>query len=173
MDNENNGYDETLDIETGSEAVQESESIEEIKARLAKAEELADNYKIRAEKAETRKKEVAPQSSNNNISLKDSFALLKADVPDGVIDDIVEYATFKKISVSEALQSTAVKAIIADKKEATKIAEASYTGSTRRTTSTVSAETLLRNFEKGILPDSDADMDRLAQARIDARRSKR
>lgn len=173
MDNENNGYDETLDIEAGSETVETSESIQDIKARLAKAEEVAENYKIRAEKAEKKKVEVAPQTSTQNVSLKDSYALLKADVPDEAIDDILEFASVKKMSVSEALQSNIVKAIIADKKESIRVSEASHTGSTRRTQGTVSAETLLRNFEKGILPESEADMERLAEARINARRTKK
>ncbi len=51
VDNSNTTEEEiNLDLEPEAE-----ETVEEVKARLAKAEELAQNYKIRAEKAEGKK----------------------------------------------------------------------------------------------------------------------
>ena len=111
---------ETSHEETNYEQ-ETSENTEELKARLEKAEELAKNYKIRAEKAEKANKtkvEVASKpQSNGDLSSKDLYALMEAKVAQDDIDEVIEYANLKKISVSEALKSNVVKSILSDKAE--------------------------------------------------------
>jgi hypothetical protein len=175
---ENNTVDETLNqeeetleetvedtVEEESEAVDSDESeedVEAIKSRLQKAEELANNYKIRAEKAEKK----AKPEIKADLSTADIFALNKAGVEYEDINEIVEYAKLRKVSVPEALNSSVIKTILAEKAENRKVAEASNTGKTAKRQTSVSDETLLANATKGIVPESDADMQRLIDARL-------
>lgn len=141
------------------------ETVEEIKARLAKAEELAKNYKIRAEKAETRVKEPVLDSTSPTLSAKDILAVSKAGLDPEDLDEVIEYANYKRIPIHEALKSPVVKATIAQQQEVRKSASAVHTSSARRTSSQVSDEQLLADARRGIFPDSDADTLRLARLR--------
>lgn len=178
----NNDNDEEVILNTQEETTnsnevetdESSESLEEIKARLAKAEELANNYKIRAEKAEkkserTETPKVAPKKSLD-LSPVDIIAISKANIEAEDIEDVLEYARFKGIPVTEALKSSVVKATLSEKEELRKSAEATNTGSTRRGTSRISDEKLLEDARKGILPESDADLDRLTSLQVNRKR---
>ncbi len=169
VDNSNTTEEEiNLDLEPEAE-----ETVEEVKARLAKAEELAQNYKIRAEKAErkTREPENKPVQVNNtpigaiNLTPIDTIAIMRANVPEDDITDVVEYAQFRKISIAEALKSSTVKNILAEKEEQRTVAQATNTGAARRGTSKVSDEALAQKAYKGDLPESDEDIKRLYKAR--------
>jgi hypothetical protein len=178
---ENNTVDETLNLEEETEETTEDESTEEsvdesteesteedvevIKSKLSKAEELANNYKIRAEKAEKLAK-TAKSEIKSDLSTADIFALNKAGVEYEDINEIAEYAKLRKVSVQEALNSSVIKTILAEKAENRKVAEASNTGKTAKRQTSVSDETLLANASKGIIPENDADMQRLIDARL-------
>ena len=97
MDNQN---DEEVILNTQEETTdsnevdtdESSESLEELKERLAKAEELANNYKIRAEKAEkkserTETPKVAPKKSSD-LSPADIIALTKANIDPEDIEEV-------------------------------------------------------------------------------------
>lgn len=142
------------------------ETVEEIKSRLAKAEELARNYKIRAEKAEKGTK--APVQTPKNgptVSTKDLYALIEAKVPEEDISEVEEFARFKGISISEALKSSTVKTLIAERREKREIASATNVGNTRRSPSKLSEDVLLDKARKGSMPESDDDIVRMIRAR--------
>ena len=127
-----------------------------------KAEEVARNQKIRAEKAEGKRVEKpAPSENKNELSTKDLYALMEAKIPQADIDEVIEYAKLKNIPLTEAIQSNVVKAILADKAEHRASADATNTGAARRGSSKVSDETLLANANKGIVPEDDEGMKRL------------
>lgn len=175
----NNEFDEevilnTQEETTDSENVETDESsegdIEDMKARLAKAEELANNYKIRAEKAEKRTvkpetPKVAPKKSSE-LSAVDIIAISKANIEADDVEEVLEYARFKGISISEALKAPVVRATL----EMRKTAQATSTGPSRRGSSRISDEQLLSNARKGILPDSDDDLDRLTSLQVNRKR---
>ena len=140
----------------------EEESPEELKARLAKAEELANNYKIRAEKAEKKVKEV-PQTNESGFSIKDTIALSRIDVDD--IDDVVEAAKVLKIPVHQAVNHKVVKTILEDKAEQKRTAEATNVTNTRRGPTKLSDDALIANANAGKLPEADEDIQRLFKAR--------
>lgn len=126
---------------------------------FVKAKELADNYKTRAEKAEkaakSRKEE---ETSQPQLSEKDRFAVIKANVHEDDIDDILEYAAFKKISVSEALKTPIIVQTLADKSEKRTSAEASATrgfrpGAVKKTDDQIVSAA----FKEDKLPDKDSD----------------
>ena len=171
VDNSNTTEETTPEVET--EEVEEEESSEELKARLAKAEELANNYKARAEKAEKKSKESKETpSEKKDLSSKDIIALMNAKVSEEDVDEVVDYAKFKGISVSEALKSSAIKATLSEKAEQRNIAEATNTKTIRRGTAKLSDDDLVSNASQGKIPESDEDIDRLMKAKLFANRKK-
>ncbi len=163
-----NTQEETTDSQY-VETDESSEDLEELKNRLAKAEELVNNYKIRAEKAEKRTEKtevskVAPKRQSD-LSTLDIIAISKSNIDAEDVEDVLDYAKFKGISIAEALKSSVVKATLSEKEELRKTAQATSTGASRRGSSSTTDEQLLTNAEKGILPDSDADLKRLISLR--------
>lgn len=178
MENEEYGAVDTLNqpeeevLETSNEEndqQEEGESVEELKARLAKTEELAKNQKIRAEKAEKLAKAAKPSEtqapSQVDITTKDLYALMEAKVAEEDIDDIAKYAKFQNISISEALKSNVVKTILSDKREQRATASAANVGSAKRGTGKILDDVLLNKASKGELPENDEDLDRLIKLR--------
>ena len=176
MDENQNDELEVLNQEEESDFTQtDGETVEELRQKLeneqnarAKAEEIARNQKIRAEKAEGKvKTEVAPQQTVNqgDISQKDLYAMSQANVSIEDFDEVVEYAKFKNLSVIDALKSTALKAILSEKTEQRNTARATSTGSSKRASYKASDEALLENFKKGVVPESDEDIARLVKLR--------
>lgn len=137
-----------------------SEREKQLYARLKKAEkELKEKKEVKPEKK--------PAAQANGLSTTDIIALSRANIEDDDIDEVLEYAKFKKISVSEALKSSVVKATLSEKSEERKSAQAVYTGGgTRRAGGTVSDDRLLADAQKGIMPDSEADLARLTLIRM-------
>ena len=149
--------------------------------KLAKATELAANQKIRAEKAEAKLKELAkPKEKETPIkpeeeeapkkseySLQDIRAL--SDVHDDDVEEVVDYAKSKGISIAEAKKTSMIQSFLKDTIEERKVADATNTGKTKQGSSKGKGKSLLKNAkEKGELPDSDADMEKLVNAEFDA-----
>ncbi len=152
--------------------------------KLAKATEYGQNQKIRAEKSEAENKELKaklagekppkPSSGEDtpkNYSLQDIRAL--SDVHDDDVDRVVRFSKSENISITEAKAHSDMKAILTNRKEQRKTADATNTGGGKRGSSKISASTLLSNAEKGILPESDEDMNRLVDARHERERTSR
>ncbi len=144
----------------------------ELEARLAKAEELANNYKVRAEKAEKLAKTVksepvtkqAPKAGE--LSSKDLIALMEAKVSSDDIDEVTEFAKFKGISVSEALKTGYIKSTLVERAEQRNTASAANVGGAKRGSGKTPDDVLLSRAAKGELPDNDADMDRVIKLRL-------
>ena len=117
-----------------------------------KNEKAYIDTKTRAERAEQDLKKFKPADVNkdeDSLSTKDIYAFMEAKVPQDDIDDVVDYAKMKGISIGDALKSSVVKAVLADKQETRKTAEATQTRSTRATTK-IDGNTILQNArEKG------------------------
>ena len=167
----NDEIDEEVILTTPTEVVEETietvetqeESVEEIKARLAKAEELANNYKIRAEKAEKKSKTETKPTSNSDLSGLDILTLSKANVDSEDVEEVVNWAKYKGVSVSEALKSNELNAILNVRKDMRVTANASNTGASRRQTGKLSDEALLNLARSGKMPESEEDLDRLVR----------
>lgn len=100
------------------------------------------------------------------LSQADLITLTRSDVHEDDIPEVLEYAKLKGVSVKEALASTVVQAILDTNKEKRTVADATNTGKTAKTTTGISDDELLANAKKGIMPESDEDMDRLAKLRL-------
>lgn len=144
-----------------------------ITAKALKAEEIAKNQKIRAEKAEQAAKEAKPAEGANpskeseSLSIKDIKAL--QDVPDEDVDEVIEFSKFKKISIAEAKQHPAMQSFLKTRMEERKTAEVANTGGGRRAVSKNTDADILEKAMTGHLPESDDDIKRLAEARLAAK----
>ena len=154
------------------------ETIESLKAKLAKTQQAYENQKKRAEKAESRKSEDGKDnkkveqpkkiSKSDELSPKDLYALMENKVPKDDIDDVVQYAKFSKISVEQALETDFVTRLLADKAEKRATARATNIGASSRGAGKPSGSSLLNNaITKGEIPDDDEDLDRMIDARLE------
>lgn len=171
-----NNLDKTME-QNEQEVVVPNENNEDIELDLELDNEEVDvdalkkeNETLKAQKEHWRKKanekpEAKENASNNQLSLKDQIALSKADIDVEDIDDVLEYASFRKISIAEALSSSIVKTMISEKNEQRKASKAMSAGTTSRNANKNTDEALVRNAEKGELPESEADIQRLWLAR--------
>lgn len=179
MENEENGVVDTSNqqeevvLETTKNDESEegaSESIEDLKAQLAKKDEIINNQKIRAEKAEkivksTKTEQVKESPKSGDLGTKDLYALMEAKVAQDDIDDVVEYAKFKNITVQEALKSSVVKTLLSEKAEQRNVAEATNVGNSKRGSTKISDDVLLSKASKGELPEDYNEMMRLEKIR--------
>lgn len=163
---ENSNQAEEVVLET-TEVESTQEDSTDWKAVALKKEELANNYKVRAEKAEKLAKQVQPQKVEvvkPEISTTDVIALIKANIPEDDIDDVKDYAKFKGISIAEAIKTPTIKSLLSEKAEARQTANATNVSNARRSPAKVSGETLLHKAQKGEMPDEN-DLTELIKAR--------
>jgi hypothetical protein len=169
MDNQNNVLDENLntseeevidlDLDTEQEDNTEEEvDVAQLLAEKKKAEELAHNYKIRAEKAEKEAKTKASKpAQDSSLSVHDAIALMTAKVTEAEdIKEVEDYARYRGISVSEALKSSVVKTLLSEREETRKTAQATNTGKARAGSTKLSDDVILQNASQGKLPDDPA-----------------
>lgn len=142
---------------------QQEDVVEKLRAELEKLKQEARNQKIRAEKAE----KLAKSSAKPDLTPTDIYALLKADVEEEDFQEVVDYAHLKGISVKDALKSSVVQGIIAEKKEERKTAEATATGNKRSRPKPPTGDELLHKARTtGELPDREEDLQELVSSAI-------
>lgn len=172
LNQQDESEDENLEVvedETAeeSETSQPDEDIEELRKRA----KLAEDYKTRAEIAERENKKlkkpvVHSNESTPDLNSRDLYALMQASVPQDDIDAVVEASKVLKLSVTDALKSNVVKALLNEKAEERKTASTTNTKGGARGTAKVSGADLLSKAERGdTVPDSAENMQALFQAR--------
>lgn len=151
-ENQNQDVDDT----SGSDS--DSESTKDWQAEVARLQ--AENKKFKAildRKARKEENLEQNQSSKKSeevtLSPLDAIAIAKADVPIEDIDDVIEIAKLKKVSVREALSMPITKTILAEKEEYRKSAKATNAGGGKRGPQATSPETLLKNLSEGKTPE--------------------
>lgn len=137
-----------------------------IKQKAEKNEELANNYKIRAEKAEKGSKEKPEPKSETGLSQKDVIYLAKADIDEQDLDDVIEYANLKKIPVSEAHKF--MNPILKERAEERKTAQATVVKTGNRGASKNTPESILADVRSG----KEVDPEVLAKARMELKLKK-
>lgn len=148
--------DKTQAIEAKRQELLDAEvsQLAELADKATKAEEVARNQKIRAEKAEAEaKKPKKEDRKEDNLSIKDWKAL--QDVPEEDIDEVMDFAKYKGVSIAEAKANPVVQTILKTRLEERKTAQATATGASRKTTSGNSTSDLLRKIDAGTLSDSE------------------
>lgn len=155
------------EMETLKNSITENEAnlVKAKEDELAKAKEIAENQRIRAEKAEKGKKE----EKTSELSTKDVLYLAKADIHEDDLADVLEWAKFKNISVNEAHK--ALKGALDVRNEERRTAEAANTSASGSSTQ-VSGESLLEKAKQGQVPEKDEDIDKIVEARMQEKLNK-
>ncbi len=170
--NETNELDELVDnLDTYEEAVTPEEEttteetnlseVDELKKKLATTEAQKKHWKNKAEKTVAPKKE-----TKLDLSSTDLYALMTEKIPQEDVDDVVKASKALGISIPEALKSPILKGILSDKAEKRTTAEMTNTGNTRTGPKEITKDELLRNSEKGILPEDEEEIERLISAKL-------
>ena len=118
------------------------------------------------------KKEPTPEAKDT-LSTKDLLALNKADIHEDDLEEVLEYAKYKKISVTEALKTDIIKKTLAESVEKRQTADATSTGGNRSGSASKSGSKLLEKAEEtGELPESNEGIDKLVDARYSRMKKK-
>lgn len=140
-----------------------------LKAQEAeKAKELAENYKIRAEKAE--KEKGGSKQATDTLTPKDYLALTENGVKSEDFDEIVRVAGLLGKPVSDALQDNVLKTILKTRIEERATALATQTGGGNRGVKSLSSDVLLQKAQTGEVGEDD--IEKLTQARMEQRSKK-
>ena len=140
--------------------------------KIAKENEKKFNdQKLRAEKAENELKNNKVVPKEEGLSQKDVIYLAKADIHEEDVDEVVELAKLKKITVAEAHKY--MTPILETRAEERKTASATQTKGGARGSVKVTGEDLMAQARKGKLPETDEDWDKLQLARLEAKRTKK
>lgn len=126
-----------------------------------KLKELADNYKVRAEKAERERNQTR---NDDRMPEKDLLYIAKSDIHQDDLEEVLEWAKFKKVSVPEAHKM--LKATLDIRSEERRTAEGSNVTNARRSSAKISEETLIEKATAGDLPENDGDIERLISAKM-------
>ncbi len=104
-------------------------------------------------------------TKDDQMSILDQRALIKADVHDDDIDEVIGFAKFNKISIAEALKRPILVNTLAEKAEYRTTAAATNTGTTRRGGTAPSDDELVSAANSGKLPEDDASIAKLMAAK--------
>lgn len=156
-----NDADETGNDEQEQLNPEVDQEKEELKKKLATLEAQKDHWRKKANEKKDDK-----THNNYELSPKDLLAAMRAGIEDDSdIDEVLEYATFKKIPFHEALKNDVVKTILSNRAEFRKTAEIANTENQRKTVQKVSNGVLLDNLKKGDIPTSKSEAEALFWAR--------
>ena len=129
-----------------------------------KQAELANNYKVRAEKAEKESKEKV-DTEKDGLTTKDVLFLSKSDIHPDNLDEVMEWAKFKKVSVQDAYGQLKPKLDV--EAEQRRSAAATQTQAGQRGTAAVSGEELHALAQRtGEVPDNAEGMRALFKAKL-------
>lgn len=156
-------------VEPAAETV-ETLTQEQIADLKKKADVSSQNFE-RAKKAEAelkeareKLKETVPSKQVEGLSTPDILALSKANLADEDVEEVLDYAKFKKISVKEALSTPVLKNILGVKDQDRKNAAAINTSAARGTPK-VSEQDYLAKAQNGEIIDSEEGMAAIFKAR--------
>lgn len=163
------------------DSVDESEEVEKLKEQNKKLFERAKKAEgyvkdengnwVKKESKSTSNSKPEPKAQKIEITPMDTIALMDAKVTNSDdINEVLDYARFKNISVSEALKSNVVKTTLADLAEKRATANATSTKGGKKGISKPDGQTILAQVGEGKFPDDPAD---LAKARLEQRKSKK
>jgi len=159
LDEENNEEEEVVEETTEEEVEETTDERDDKIAKLEKEKGILQRNLTKANKSKGSEAKVDGQ-----LSQKDLLAVMKADVNSEDLDEVVDYAKLKGISVTEALKTPMIKSILEQKAEERQTADATNVKGQKRKTAQVSTDTLLENANKGKFPENDEDLARLIKA---------
>lgn len=170
---EKEGTEEEIDLDFNIEDLPDDASQEDkdkaiktLTAQKAHWRKKFEEASKKPEKDEVKTEKKDEVKTEANLSQSDLITLTRSDIHEDDIPEVLEYAKLKGVSVKEALTSNVVQAILETNKEKRTVADATNTGKTAKTVTGTSDDELLANAKKGIMPESEEDMNRLAKLRL-------
>lgn len=165
MEEENKDVAEVQETsQENSNSQNEEVDIEDLKKR---AEVSTQNFE-RAKKAEDELKRLkasgVTETQRDGLSTKDIIFLGKADIHEDDMDEVLDRAKNKKISVSQAYKE--IKPLLDAHAEERKSAEVANTSNARRGSSAVDGETLISQARSGKYPEKDEDIQKVLKAKM-------
>lgn len=181
MENETEVIDSTNDTEkTENQEEGTTETTEDIETLKKENETLkGENKTLKAQKDHWRNKvekkpetpiEEKEETTEPKFSIKDIAALSKVHEDD--IDTVTDWARFKGISVTEALKDKTLKTVLSERADERKTAEATAVKPRGGTVKKDDADSLIKDMEKGKMPENDSDMEKLVVAEWEERKKK-
>lgn len=163
--------EETTEETTETEEEETPETTPEEVEELKKKAELADNYKIRAEKAEAKlKKPPVEKKEETRLSDKDVIYLSKTDIHEDDVEEVTKYASSNKVTMKEAHEY--LKPILDMRAEERTTAEATNTKTQARGSSKTDGAALLKKAEEtGEAPTDEAGIRRMLEAEMDRKKA--
>jgi len=166
--------------EYGFDDINDSDKIDrlverELDNRKKLSSAIGQKIKLRNERdalKNTPPQKIEVVEKSGDLSSKDLIALISAKIPEDDVDEVVEYSRFKKISIGEALKSSVIRASLAERAEQRTTAAATNTAPSRRGPTQLSDEARLESIKDGKFPESDADIQKLMEAKINLLRKK-
>ncbi len=177
VDLDTSTQEEEVEEETTEEKKEEETpktlSEEEI-AELKKKADLADNYKIRAEKAEKKAKQTQQKEEDTKenkeegaLSTKDVLALTGNNISAEDYDEVIRVATILDKDINEALKDPTLKTILDTRAEQRKTAEATNTKEKGKGGTKTDGESLLKKAETtGEVPQDEAGIRAVVEAEM-------
>jgi len=164
-------------FEEGDERIDKILEVKKDRYTATQAKKKAQSDKEAMEKGKNFYKKQLPKKGDKpkgeeigekpNYSLKDIRALSK--VHDDDVDRVTKFAKTEKTSIADAMKHDDMQAILKGRAEKRKTAEATNTGKGSRGSSKATGTQLLEDAdERGKLPETDEDMEALAEARLKA-----
>jgi hypothetical protein len=155
-----------IEVEPKDEEVGETEVLKQRNQELYEQLKKAKGF-VRDKDGKWIKKEVLQvpkeQKISEDITRTELYSLVKANVPEEDTQEVIIYAKSHGVSITEALKTPEVKALLGVRKEYRQTAEAANTGNSRRGASKLPDETIIQSASKGELPTDDEGIRRLAQ----------
>ena len=143
------------EAEEESEDEEEEEESDEVAKLREENEKLRkDNKTLTIQKKKAQKKAIP---ADPKLSSKDVLAIVKSEVHDDDVDEVIDFAKFKKITVAEALKSPTLQAILSDNTERRKTAEVANTKKSRRGARKTSATQLQKDLGEGKVPEPGSE----------------
>ena len=134
---------------------------------LVKTKEIAENQRVRAEKAEREAREGKKEKDEQSLTAKDVLAFLEANVSSEDYDEVIGIAKILGKTPAEALKDKTTQAILAIRTEERRTAEATQTGKTMRGVAKTTGEDLLeRARTTGEVPEDEEGMRKMFQAKL-------
>lgn len=140
------------------------ETVDERDTRIAELEEKNKKLFERAKKAEAEKK-ATPTSS---LTSGDLLAVTNAKIHEDDIERVERFAKSEGLSIKEALKNPELNAVLDLRREQRNVADATNIGNVRAGSRAVPDEVLLANADKGKLPETDLEIERLIAAKTRA-----
>jgi hypothetical protein len=166
------GLDLSNDTEKDAKSNDDVETLKEQNKKLFARAKKAEGFEFKDGKwvkPVVDKKPETKVEPSQELSAKDALLLAKANVDLEDVDEVIDFAKYRKITIAEALQNNTLRAILTDSQEKRKTALATQTSGTRKTT-TPSLEALTEKAQKGEL--SESEIDKLVALRMEAKLKK-